>query len=260
MPSPAPYEDCPFQPSPESPFTPSVQDEYPFPHTPGPFVYPSDHTIGSSPAATPLQEPCNQRCLFQSSSERPRFYVPYRWWEDEATTVLWTFDIQEIRRVVRFGLFHDENLPRTVLQSRNASTVDDFLIALLEPQERPFISNLSHVQKVEEILRRLKPSCSPTIPWSWFPSQANQQTDPREIALKIDAESHLQFKGISFEEWVRYSLGYPAPSVEWFLLQHTAFFIHLSNYLSAYPDEIPKYTEVEKVCGHYQILRRVHTG
>ncbi|KAL2000457.1 hypothetical protein VTN02DRAFT_3045 [Thermoascus thermophilus] len=246
MPSPAAYEDSPFQHSPESPFTPPVQDEYRVPHTPGPFLYPSDHTLGLSPDVTVLQAQSNQRSLFQSSSELPRFFVPYRWWEDEATTVLWTFDIQEIRRVVRFGLFPDENLPRTVLQSRNASTVDDFLIALIEPQEIPFISNLSHVQKVEEILRRFKTSRFPTIPWSWFPSQGVPHADPREIASKIDAESHIQFKGISFEEWVRYSLGYPAPSVDWFLLQHSAFYIHLSNYLSAYPDEVGKYSEVEK--------------
>lgn len=188
--------------------------------------------------------------LFCASSEVPRFFVPYRWWEDEATTVLWTFDIREISLVIQFGLFSDSNLPRTVLQSRNASTIDGFLSTFLQPYEVTFLPNFSHVQKVEEILRRSQPSMPPSISWSWFPMQARQETDSLAIATRINAESHLQFKVVPFEEWVRCALGYPAPAVDTFLLQHNAFYIHLCNYLEMYTDEVDKYREVEKVCHH----------
>lgn len=185
--------------------------------------------------------------LFRAADEVPRFFVPYRWWEDEATTVLWTFDIREISLVIQFGLFSDSNLPRTVLQSRNASTIDGFLSTFLQPYELTFLPNFSHVQKVEEILRRSQSSTPASVSWSWFPAQARQETDPLAIAVRIDAESHLQFKTVPFEEWVRCALGYAAPTVDWFLLQHNAFYIHLSHYLEMYPCEIDKYREVEKV-------------
>ncbi|KAL1968038.1 hypothetical protein VTN77DRAFT_2167 [Rasamsonia byssochlamydoides] len=184
--------------------------------------------------------------LFRTCSEVPRFYVPYRWWEDEATTVLWTFDIREISLVIQFGLFSDSNLPRTVLQSRNASTIDGFLSTFLQPYEVTFLPNFSHVQKVEEILRRSQSSTPSSIAWSWFPAQARQETDPLAIAMRIDAESHFQFKAVPFEEWVRCALGYAAPAVDWFLLQHNAFYILLSHYLERYADEVDKYREVEK--------------
>lgn len=186
--------------------------------------------------------------LFRPSAERPRFFISYKWWEDEATTVLWAFDAGEIQRVIRYGLFPDENLPRTALQSRNESTVDSFLLTLVQPQERPFIANLSHVQKVEEILRRSRGTSPALVSWSWFPSVMSRDQDPEAIAKAIDAESRLHFIRIPFEEWVRYSLGYQAASVEWFLQQHTAFHIHLLNYLDAFPEEIKRYAEVEKVC------------
>jgi hypothetical protein len=208
------------------------------------------HRLGKSPGdyhRRMLSQPLTFPSLFQSASELPPFFVPYRWWEDEATTVLWTFDIWDISRAIRFGLFSDEDLPRTVLQSRNARTVDDFLFTLIQPRERAFICNLSHVQKVEEILRRSQETGPASTPWSWFPWNARHERDARTIASGIDAECHLHFREVPFEEWVRYSLGYLAPSVEWFFLQHTAFFIHLSNHLGTHPEEVAKYWEVEKV-------------
>ncbi|THC89726.1 hypothetical protein EYZ11_010829 [Aspergillus tanneri] len=192
----------------------------------------SSHRLGTELSGTNLMP--GQSCypsLFRSSAEVPSFFVSYRWWEDEATTVLWAFDVQEIQRVIRYGLFRDENLPRTALQSRNASTVDSFLLTLIDATERVFIANLSHIQKVEEILRR----CT-----------KDRALDPSDIAEAIDAESHLHFTRISFEEMVRYSLGYHADSVEWFFQQHTALYIHLQNYLHAFPDEVERYLAVEK--------------
>ncbi|KAF7586715.1 hypothetical protein BBP40_008413 [Aspergillus hancockii] len=169
--------------------------------------------------------------LFQSSAEIPPFFVTYRWWEDEATTVLWAFDVEEIKRMIQYGLYRDENLPRSSLQNRNASTVDNFLLTLIQPHERAYIANLSHIQKVEEILRRCKTNSPSLVAWSWFPPHADHDQDAGTIADAIDAESHLHFTRISFEEVVRYSLGYPVASVEWFFQQHTAFYIHLLNHL-----------------------------
>lgn len=252
MTTPAGYANGHFEPSSESSLTPSfssrIHDDYPLPQR---VIFstqiPSETTLDKSRTGMMSEQQFSFPSLFQPASERPRFFVPYRWWEDEATTVLWTFDVQDIGRVIRYGLFNDPNLPRTVLQSRNSNTVDDFLMSLLETEEIPFIANLSHMQKVEEILRRFKTSAPTLLLWNWFPSQAIYETDPSSIASDIDAESHLLLRTISFEEWVRYSLGYPAPSVEWFLLQHTAFFVHLSNHLHAYPEEAEKYKDVEKV-------------
>lgn len=185
--------------------------------------------------------------LFQIGAEFPRFVVTYRWWEDEATTVLWAFNIPEIRQVIRYGLFRDENFPRNSLLSRNADTIDAFLVALSDPREHQLLGSLSHVQRVEEILRRSRIAPFQPVPWMWFPPQPGHGLKSREIADAIEAESHHQFRKISFEEIVRASLGYNAVSVEWFLLQHTVLYIYLFNHLQIYPEEISIYIEAEKV-------------
>jgi hypothetical protein len=198
-------------------------------------------------AAQPESTQFSFPSLFQIGAEFPRFVIPYRWWEDEATTVLWAFNIPEIRQVVRYGLFRDENFPRNSLLNRNADTIDTFLVALSDPREHQLLGSLSHVQRVEEILRRSRiPSFQP-VPWMWFPPQPGHSLDAREIAVAIEAESHHQFRKIAFEEIVRASLGYNAVSVEWFLLQHTVLYIYLFNHLQIYPEEIPLYIEAEQV-------------
>jgi hypothetical protein len=187
--------------------------------------------------------------LFRAASEVPRFHVQYRWWEDEARTVLYTFDIREISLVIRFALLSDSNLPRTVLQSRNESTIDTFLSNFLQQYELALVPTYPHMQKVEEILRRSHgPGPLPfSVSWSWFPAQARRESDPLAIATAIEAESRLQFKEVPFEGWVRCALGHAAPEVDWFLLQHDVFYMMLSSYLHTYPREIKKYREVEKV-------------
>lgn len=184
--------------------------------------------------------------LFQPNAEIPPFFVTYRWWEDEATTVLWAFDVDDIKRVIQYGLYRDENLPRNSLQSRNASAVDNFLLTLIQPTEEAFMANLAFIQKVEEVIRRCKTNSPSLVAWSWFPPQVNRDLDPAALADAIDAESHLHFTRIPFEDLVRYSLGYPAVSVEWFLQQHTALYVHLLNYFNAFPEEMVRYAEVEQ--------------
>jgi hypothetical protein len=185
--------------------------------------------------------------IFQLNLEIPAFFMPYRWWEDEATTVFWAFDIQGISRVIQFGLFRDENFPRTSLCARNVDTIDTFLMALSEPHEYQLLGNLSHIQRVEEILRRSSISPFQAIPWSWLPPQPSPTLDAREIAAAIEAESHFHFKQVAFEELVRAALGYNAIFVDWFLQQHEALYIILRDHLGAYPEDIPLYTEVGKV-------------
>ncbi|KAJ5594305.1 Guanine-nucleotide dissociation stimulator CDC25 [Penicillium hispanicum] len=184
--------------------------------------------------------------LFQVSAEFPRFMASYRWWEDEATTVLWAFNIPEISQVIRYGLFQDENFPRNSLLSRNSDTIDAFLFALSDPHEHQLLASLSHFQRVEEILRRSRVPPFQPIPWSWFPPPPGHALDACTIATAIDAESHVHFRRIAFEELVRTSLGYHDASVEWFLLQHTTFYIHLLDHLLNYPEETTLYIEVEK--------------
>lgn len=201
----------------------------------------------SPPSVAPNSTQLSYPSLFQIGAEFPRFVVTYRWWEDEATTVLWAFNIPEIRQVIRYGLFRDENFPRNSLLSRNADTIDAFLVALSDPREHQLLGSLSHMQRVEEILRRCRISPFRPAPWMWFPPPPGHDLDAREIADAIEAESHHQFRKISFEEIVRASLGYNAVSVEWFLLQHTVLSVYLLNHLQIYPEEIPLYIEAEKV-------------
>ncbi|OGE54381.1 hypothetical protein PENARI_c006G04320 [Penicillium arizonense] len=184
--------------------------------------------------------------IFHLSLEIPAFFMSYRWWEDEATPVFWAFDILEISRVIRFGLFRDENFPRTSLRARRVDTIYNFLFAMSQPHEHQLLGSLSHMQRVEEILRRSSIAPFDPIPWNWLPLESNQSLDARAIAAAIETESHFQFRQIGFEELVRASLGYRAINVEWFLQQHTALYIILLEHLKAYPEDIPLYTEVEK--------------
>ncbi|KAJ5780466.1 hypothetical protein N7457_005626 [Penicillium paradoxum] len=184
--------------------------------------------------------------IFHSNMEIPAFFTSYRWWEDEATTVFWAFEIQKISRVIQFGLFRDENFPRTSLRARNVDTIDTFLVALSEPREHQMLGALSHMQRVEEIIRRSSIPPFKAISWSWLPPQSSHTLDARAIATAIEAESHFHFRQIAFEELVRAALGYNALFVEWFLQQHTALYIILSDHLAAFPEDIPLYIEVEK--------------
>ncbi|KAJ5998896.1 hypothetical protein N7451_006706 [Penicillium sp. IBT 35674x] len=201
----------------------------------------------ATPLASQMMAPVgihSYHSLFVVSSEVPRHVFTYRWWEDEATTVLWAFNIPEICMVIRYALFRDDNLPRSALLSRNYETVDSFLVALSDPREHQYLSALSHLQRVEEVLRRSRIPAIKPIPWSWFPPR--EPIDPRIIASAIDIESHCQFMRMEFEEIVRAALGYPAPSVEWFLQQHTSLYVHLLDHLKVYPEQISVYMEVEK--------------
>ncbi|KAJ5830480.1 hypothetical protein EN45_058780 [Penicillium chrysogenum] len=229
-------EESAFEPPPQTFPTPGVRQ----------YSSPKEVTMSAQSSIAASDWGHSYPSIFQLNLEIPAFFMPYRWWEDEATTVFWAFDIQGISRVIQFGLFRDENFPRTSLCARNVDTIDTFLMALSEPHEYQLLGNLSHIQRVEEILRRSSISPFQAIPWSWLPPQPSPTLDAREIAAAIEAESHFHFKQVAFEELVRAALGYNAIFVDWFLQQHEALYIILRDHLGAYPEDIPLYTEVGK--------------
>lgn len=186
--------------------------------------------------------------MFQAAAEVSPFNVTYRWWEDEGSAVLYAYDAREICQVIRFCLFVDRNWPKSLLIRRAGSLIEDFLGRLLRDQFGVHTDpNAPHEEKVEDIFRRLEPPAPSSPNWSWFPAQARHEKDPRTIANKIDAESHIHFKDVSFEEWVRLALGYSSSSVDRFLLQHDVFLVHMLRYLESHEEEVEKYLEVEKV-------------
>ncbi|KAJ5858264.1 hypothetical protein N7534_003541 [Penicillium rubens] len=184
--------------------------------------------------------------VFRPNVTIPQFCVAYRWWEDEAINMLWAYDFNDISQAIRFGLFHDESSPRSSLLSRNMQFINEFLLAASKPYEHCRLSELSHPQKVEEILLRSSIPQRPLLTWNWIPTISGGSSDPRTIALEIEAESYFHFQQIAFEDIVRSALGYKAVSVEWFLQQHTSLYGILVNHLHMYPEELLLYLEVEK--------------
>jgi hypothetical protein len=91
--------------------------------------------------------------LYRPNMAIPQFSVAYRWWEDEAINMLWTYDFKDISQAIRFGLFHDEYSPRNSLLSRNAQFINEFLVAVSEPHEHYRLSELSHPQSGDRVSR-----------------------------------------------------------------------------------------------------------
>ncbi|KAJ6118356.1 hypothetical protein N7471_013823 [Penicillium samsonianum] len=183
---------------------------------------------------------------FRPSVEIPQFSVGYRWWEDEAINMLWAYDFKDMSHAIRFGLFHDEDSPRNSLLFRNTQFINEFLVAASEPHQHCRLSELSHPQKVEEILLRSSIQQLPLIIWSWFPTIPGRSSDPGAIALEIEGESHRHFQQIAFEDIVRSALGHKAVSVEWFFQQHTSLYGLLVDHLQMYAEELLLYLEVEE--------------
>ncbi|EEQ35234.1 hypothetical protein McanMca71_004886 [Microsporum canis] len=175
----------------------------------------------------------------------PRFYVPYRWWEDGASMILWAFDHQDIKRLLRFRLYENDELPRYVLQNRNADVVSGFLASLLPAEQGIFDLELSHHDKVEEILDLCQLRNPPVEPWRWHPNYS-YNAEPRSIASYIDAESSRQFQAVPFEDWIRYALGYPTESIQWFFSQHKQLHDIVSAHLDLFTGEFDTYVEVER--------------
>lgn len=206
---------------------------------------PPIHSLGGSTEPFLPDQP--SMSLFQSRDEVPAFKFS-SYWTSEVTNILWGNNVEDMRKIIRFKLCHDD-LPRSILRSRDKGTVEGFLLDLVTQEQAPFMAELSQNEQVEEIIRhsRLGVVSDPFFEWGWFPIQG-RDSGHQAIARAIDAESHFQFTRIPFEEWVRYSLGYhPVAPVDWFLQQHTIFYIHLLEYLKGFPGEIRKYIEVGKV-------------
>ncbi|KAJ5264884.1 hypothetical protein N7505_007677 [Penicillium chrysogenum] len=114
--------------------------------------------------------------------------------------MLWAYDFNDISEAIRFGLFHDESSPRSSLLSRNMQFINEFLLAASKPYGHCRLSELSHSQKVEEILLRSSIPQRPLLTWNWIPTISGGSSDPRTIALEIEAESYFHFQQIAFED------------------------------------------------------------
>ncbi|KAJ6081458.1 hypothetical protein N7499_006332 [Penicillium canescens] len=184
--------------------------------------------------------------IFLPTLEIPQFFVRDRWWEEYAIITLRAYDLKLILQGFRFGFFRDMESVKSILESRPPRVLNSFLAALLEPHEHLPISEESNCEKVREILRRSIPAPPQLTSWRWVPPAPGDLSGAQRIALDIEAESHFQFRQITFEDIVRAALGYEAPSVEWFLQQHGALGDLFLKRMRAYPKEIALYSTVEK--------------
>ncbi|KAK2782671.1 hypothetical protein FQN52_000771 [Onygenales sp. PD_12] len=180
---------------------------------------------------------------FQINAEPPQFAVRYRWWEDEARTILMGFCVGDIKRLVRFHLYHDDNLPREILRRRNTDAVTGFLSSFLPLGD---IHHLTHHDKVEKLLSRCQSNHYQPKSCDWFPVSPSIGLDMMSLVTSIDKESCQQFRIVPFEDWVHYSLGYPTPSVQWFFIQHSKLSSLLSDHLETFPNLAAEYVEIEK--------------
>ncbi|OAX80015.1 hypothetical protein ACJ72_05659 [Emergomyces africanus] len=205
---------------------------------------PATHDSPGSTVSRPLPI---SKSPFKVELEPPRFDVQWRWWEDEASFILRAFTVEAIKRLVQFRLYHDDNLPRSILRSRDANTVTAFLDSVLPSNDDTVVAQLSHYDRVEKLLDLCRPRDTEARPWSWFPASPPSDLHVETIAKEVNEESYLQFKAVRFEDWVHYSLGYPTPSVEWFLAQHSKLSSYLMDHFNEFADQARKYAEVEKV-------------
>ena len=170
--------------------------------------------------------------------------------ESELAAILRGDDLQLIQLLGRFRFLRDEEL-RGVLEAQLEHHLDSLIAYLRSPKngESPADApTLNRDQKIEEILRQLKPSASVQLSTlNWSPRRAAEHTAAHQIADDIHRESSRQFRQVSFEDLVEQAQGYPVESVEDFVFSHKVLCVRLSNYLVLYSEEREKYTQVEKV-------------
>lgn len=176
------------------------------------FGFLGDNTSPRDPGESvpPLQTCCNTStgASLTTSSEHLEYdtTLSSRWWEKEAEEILRTnTTLRNLQLVCRFVPFQSQRLPRVVLSNRWKPALDAFLTSLRAQQcdKHDYPNNIGELdkdQKVDEILRRLRP---PPLPrgrnWTWTPPKVI--TDPGDIAVAIDQEIH-------FEDWIKVALGY----------------------------------------------------
>ena len=170
--------------------------------------------------------------------------------ESEVAAILGGDDLQLIQLLGRFHLFRDEEL-RALLEAQFEYHLDLIIAYLRSPENEDGPADApapKRDQKIEEILRQLKPSTSisgTTLDWS--PRRAVDHTAADQIAADIHRESSRKFRQISFEDLMEQAQGYPVESVEDFVFSHQVLCVRLSSYLVLHPEERKKYAQVEKV-------------
>ncbi|KAI1939433.1 hypothetical protein LOZ58_004139 [Ophidiomyces ophidiicola] len=188
-------------------------------------------------------QPSRPAGLFETQCTPLHPHILDRWWEEDTLPILWSFNVGDIKRILRFRMYRDDEFPKRILRHRNTATLTEFLTTLL-PTRYDLIFGLTHYEKVNELVRVCRTS-SFQVSWSWFPDCVDDAL-PSTIALEIDMESILHFKTVPFEDWVRYCLGYPTSSVTWFLELHNELYYMVTVYLCRFPSKASIYAEVEK--------------
>lgn len=211
----------------------------------------SDWTDESRPQSDILQAMGKEIVDGWPSCMESGFRPPNAWWEAETKTILQGQDFLSIQQVLRFRLYGEKDSLRHLLQHRSESWLDQILLGL-----RPTRVGASHHagvklnkdQKVVKILATVEPN-RPSSPMgeSWAPYKAAGQTEVKKIAADVAEDSGRQFNAVTFEDWVRSSIGYTEESVEGLLSQHAALSRRLHSYLRRHPSERDKYAKVKKV-------------
>lgn len=116
---------------------------------------------------------------------------------------------------------------------------------------REFVDALSVDQIINEISKRLQlPLSTPESrcewAWAWTQHGALNET-ASTIAYNIDKGSCSQFAKIPFQDLVKQALGGDAKSLLKFIAEHVRLSIRISRHLREFPDEVPKYAQVQKV-------------
>ena len=123
----------------------------------------------------------------------------------EVAAIMRGDELQLIQLLGQFRFFRDEEL-RGLLDAQSEQHLDLLVAYFRSPENgdgRADASTLNQDQKIEEILRQLKPSTSIQAPTSdWSPRKAAEHTAADQIAADIHRESSRQFRQISFEDLV----------------------------------------------------------
>lgn len=181
-------------------------------------------------------------------------------WESAAKQILRGYDIQDIRLLYRFFPFDDLGVLHALLRDRWVPFLNALICIGEAAYSREFVDALSIDQTINEISKWLQlplsiPESRCEWTWAWTQHGAlNEATST--IVYNIDKGSCSQFAKIPFQDLVKQALGGDAKSLLKFIAEHVRLSIRISRHLREFPNEVPKYVQVQKVS---RPLVRIHT-
>lgn len=182
-------------------------------------------------------------------------------WEFAAKQIIRGYDIQDIRLLYRFFPFDDLGSLHALLRNRWVPFLNALLIHIGEDAYgREFVDALSVDQTINEISKWLHLPFSTQESrcewaWAWTQERAWNET-ASTIAYNIEKDSCSQFAKIPFQDLIKQALGGDARSLPDFIAEHVCLSIRISRHLREFPEEVPKYAQVQKVS---HPLVRIHT-